>query len=72
MLGLSIYRAFSAQISRRASAGEFDGWASPQQHQEIADLLPARPRVYVVAGAGHMMMMEQPEAVTASFLKWLA
>jgi pimeloyl-ACP methyl ester carboxylesterase len=53
-------------------AGEFDAWASPQQHQEIADLLPARPRVDVVAGAGHMMMMEKPEAVTASFLNWLA
>ena len=53
-------------------AGEFDAWASPQQHQEIADLLPARPHVDVVAGAGHMMMMEKPEAVTASFLNWLA
>jgi len=52
-------------------AGEFDGWASPQQHQAIADLLPTRPQVDVVVGAGHMMMMEQPEAVTASFLKWL-
>lgn len=60
------------QVPTLVMAGEFDGWASPQQHQEIADLLPARPRVYVVAGAGHMMMMEQPEAVTASFLKWLA
>ena len=59
------------QVPTLVMAGEFDGWASPQQHQEIADLLPARPRVDVVAGAGHMMMMEQPEAVTASFLKWL-
>ena len=60
------------QVPTLVMAGEFDGWASPQQHQEIADLLPARSQVDVVVGAGHMMMMEQPEAVTASFLKWLA
>ena len=53
-------------------AGEFDAWASPQQHQHIADLVPASPTVDVVVGAGHMMMMEKPEAVTASFLNWLA
>ena len=60
------------QVPTLVMAGEFDSWASPQQHQDIADLLPARPRVDVVAGAGHMMMMERPEAVTASFLRWLA
>ena len=60
------------QVPTLVMAGEFDGWASPQQHQDIADLLPARPQVDVVVGAGHMMMMEQPGAVTASFLKWLA
>jgi pimeloyl-ACP methyl ester carboxylesterase len=60
------------QVPALVMAGEFDSWASPQQHQDIADLLPARPGVDVVVGAGHMMMMEQPEAVTASFLKWLA
>jgi pimeloyl-ACP methyl ester carboxylesterase len=60
------------QVPTLVMAGEFDSWASPQQHQDIADLLPAHPRVDVVAGAGHMMMMERPEAVTASFLRWLA
>ena len=60
------------QVPTLVMAGEFDAWASPQQHQEIADLLPARPHVDVVTGAGHMMMMEKPEAVTASFLRWLA
>jgi pimeloyl-ACP methyl ester carboxylesterase len=52
-------------------AGEFDAWASPQQHQQIADLIPARPIVNVVIGAGHMMMMEKPEAVTTRLLSWL-
>ena len=60
------------QVPTLVMAGEFDAWASPQQHQDMADLLPARPAVDVVAGAGHMMMMEKPEAVTASFLNWLA
>lgn len=56
------------QVPTRVMAGEFDAWASPQQHQQIADLLPARPTVDVVMGSGHMMMMEKPEVVTASFL----
>ena len=60
------------QVPTLVMAGEFDAWASPQQHQDMADLLPARPAVDVVAGAGHMMMMEKPEAVTARFLNWLA
>jgi pimeloyl-ACP methyl ester carboxylesterase len=60
------------QVPTLVMAGEFDAWASPQQHQDIADLVPARPTVDVVAGAGHMMMMEKPEAVTDSFLNWLS
>jgi pimeloyl-ACP methyl ester carboxylesterase len=56
------------QVPTLVMAGEFDAWASPQQHQQIADLVPARPTVDVVVGAGHMMMMEKPEAVTARFL----
>jgi pimeloyl-ACP methyl ester carboxylesterase len=56
------------QVPTLVMAGEFDAWASPQQHQQIADLIPARPKVDVVIDAGHMMMMEKPEAVTARFL----
>ncbi len=52
-------------------AGEWDTWASPQQHQAMADLTPAHPAVQVVAGSGHMMMMEKPEAVAAHFVSWL-
>ena len=59
------------QVPTLVMAGEFDAWASPQQHQQIADLIPARPSVDVVVGAGHMMMMEKPEAVTARVLNWL-
>jgi pimeloyl-ACP methyl ester carboxylesterase len=59
------------QVPTLVMAGEFDAWASPQQHQQIADLVPVRPAVDVVMGSGHMMMMEKPELVTASFLSWL-
>lgn len=52
-------------------AGEFDAWASPQQHQDIADLIPSPPPLQVVSGGGHMMMMEKPDAVAALFLDWL-
>lgn len=52
-------------------AGEFDAWASPQQHQDIADLIPAHPPMHRVVGSGHMMMMEKPDAVAARFLDWL-
>jgi pimeloyl-ACP methyl ester carboxylesterase len=52
-------------------AGEFDAWASPQQHQDIADLIPAHPPMHRVVGSGHMMMMEKPDAVAALFLDWL-
>lgn len=52
-------------------AGEFDAWASPQQHQAIADLIPTPPPMQTVVGSGHMMMMEKPNAVAALFLDWL-
>ena len=52
-------------------AGEFDAWASPQQHQAIADLIPTPPPMQTVVGSGHMMMMEKPDAVAALFLDWL-
>lgn len=52
-------------------AGEFDAWASPQQHQDIANLIPTTPAMHMVVGSGHMMMMEKPDAVAAFFLDWL-
>lgn len=52
-------------------AGEWDSWASPQQHQTMAEMIPARPAVQMIPGSGHMMMMEKPEAVASSFIRWL-
>jgi pimeloyl-ACP methyl ester carboxylesterase len=59
------------QVPALVMAGEFDGWAPPAQHQAMADLIPAHPAIDVIHGAGHMMMMEAPEAVAQCFVRWL-
>ena len=53
-------------------AGAFDGWATPAQHQDIANLIPAKPEVTVIGPSGHMMMMEEPQLVAQHFNQWLA
>ena len=53
-------------------AGAFDSWATPAQHQEIANLIPARPEVAVIGPSGHMMLMEEPQLVAHHFNQWLA
>jgi len=53
-------------------AGAWDGWATPAQHQEIADHMPTKPQVAVVGPAGHMMMMEEPRLVAQHINQWLA
>ena len=53
-------------------AGAFDSWATPAQHQEIANLIPAKPEVAVIGPSGHMMMMEEPQLVAHHFNQWLA
>ncbi len=51
--------------------GELDAWAPPSQHQAMADLIPHHPAVDVLAGCGHMVMQEQPDAVIACMRRWL-
>ena len=53
-------------------AGAFDSWATPAQHQEIANHIPAKPKVAVIAPSGHMMMMEEPQLVAQQLNQWLA
>ena len=49
--------------------GEQDGWASPAQHQAIADaIVPSQ--LVIVPGAGHMVQFEAPEAVNAAITRW--
>ena len=60
------------QIPTLVMAGPFDSWATPAQHQEIANLIPAKPEVAVIGPSGHMMMMEEPQLVAHHFNHWLA
>jgi pimeloyl-ACP methyl ester carboxylesterase len=52
--------------------GEHDGWADVAQHRAMADLLPVKTEVSVIANAGHMLTMEEPAAVAQVFLNWLS
>ena len=60
------------QIPTLVMAGAFDSWATPAQHQEIANHIPAKPEVAVITPSGHMMMMEEPQLVAQHFNQWLA
>jgi len=51
--------------------GEFDSWATPEQHQEICDLIPSKPQLNVIKDSGHMMMMENPQGTLDVLVKWL-
>ena len=50
--------------------GALDEWSSPAQHEAIAARL-ADAQLTVVPGAGHMIMMEAPDAVNAAIAGWL-
>ena len=52
------------------ACGEADQLATPEQSREMAALLP-QARLEIVAGAGHMLTMEQPERVTSLLQHWL-
>lgn len=52
------------------ATGREDAWASPAQHQAMADALP-RGTMRVVEGSGHMLPVEAPEALTALLVEWL-
>jgi pimeloyl-ACP methyl ester carboxylesterase len=50
--------------------GQADRLTPPEVSQEIAAAVP-QARLELVAGAGHMLTMEQPERVNALLLDWL-
>ena len=50
--------------------GREDAWATPAQHEEMAAQIPGS-RLVVVPESGHMVTLEQPEAVTAALEDWL-
>ena len=51
--------------------GEVDAWSPVSQHEEMAALLPNKPAVQVILGAGHMCTMEAPMAVASALLEWI-
>lgn len=51
--------------------GELDTWSPPAQHVAIAAQMP-NSTLTVVPDAGHMVTLEQPEAVNRAIAAWLA
>lgn len=62
------YRAVLPSVSVPVSVicGERDGIAPLSLSEEIAALVPSRPAVTVIAGAGHVPHLEQPQAFNAA------
>jgi pimeloyl-ACP methyl ester carboxylesterase len=50
--------------------GSLDGWAPPEQHEDIASRI-TNSQFVVVPGAGHMIQMEAPAAVNEAITRWL-
>lgn len=53
------------------AVGRQDDWSPPEQHAEIARLIPGAELV-IFEACGHMSTVEAPLAVTAALAKWLA
>jgi pimeloyl-ACP methyl ester carboxylesterase len=51
--------------------GAEDGWSPVEQHEEIQKQL-LHAELVTIPKAGHMVTMEQPEAVSAALLQWFA
>ena len=65
-------RAHLAQVRCPALVvcGDSDQIAPPECSREIASLVPGA-ELELVPRCGHMLTMEQPEAVNAALLRWL-
>lgn len=51
--------------------GEDDGLTPVKRHRFMADLIPYA-ELEIIPGAGHLPVLEQPEAVTAALRRWMA
>lgn len=51
--------------------GRDDAWSTPAQHEAFVSLIPDAD-LDVVADAGHMVTVEQPEVVSALLVDWLS
>lgn len=65
-------RPYLARITQQVwlLCGAADTWSPVSQHQHMQQLLQ-RAELRVVAEAGHMITMEQPEAVSQILLEWM-
>ena len=52
-------------------AGSEDRWSPPDQHRAIADAIPGAV-LKIIAGSGHMLPAEAPDAFAAALADWLA
>ena len=52
------------------ATGEHDSWAPPAQHEAFAAAIPGAV-LTIIPGAGHMIQVEQPQALTAALARWL-
>jgi Predicted hydrolases or acyltransferases (alpha/beta hydrolase superfamily) len=52
------------------ATGAYDAWAPPVQHEAIAAAIPGASYA-VIPDSGHMLPVEQPEAMTALLTTWL-
>lgn len=53
------------------AAGSEDVWSPPEQHAEIASQIPGA-RLVIIAGAGHMLPVEAPDALNAAIARWMS
>lgn len=58
------------QCPALVATGAHDSWASPAQHEGFAGIIP-NARLVIIPGAGHMVPLEQPDAMTATLVDWL-
>lgn len=72
LLGREDRRPLLSRIQQKVwlLVGDADGWSPVSQHQDMQRLLP-RSELRVIANAGHMTTMEQPDAVSAALLEWI-
>jgi pimeloyl-ACP methyl ester carboxylesterase len=51
--------------------GEHDGLTPVKRHKFMSELIPYA-RLSIIAGAGHLPTLEQPEATTAALSEWMS
>ena len=51
--------------------GREDGWSGPAQHAAMSEKIQGS-RLVIVPDCGHMLMLEQPAAVSAALREWLS